>query len=275
MKVCVFGASGYVGASVFQLAKEIPEAEVTGTYLEEPALFDDLYKLDVNQPESFSDFYKEVDPDVVIWSVMDGPNEHELTDQGLLHLITHLTPQTKLIYISSDFVFTEGKGPYSEADPMSKLPDDHLFSSYANAKIKAERFITNELSNYVILRAGPIYGENKIGKLDERTDKLSCYLRSGKPVAYRDDLIRTFVHVNDLAKVIQEQIESDVTGIYHTGESESRSFYEFMRMTAEQFGYNKQLVEKGSEREKVDQEVPKDTSLNTEKIRQITKLTFG
>lgn len=274
MKVCVFGANGYVGASVYQLANEISGAEVSGTYLEEPSLFDTLYKLDVNQPESFSEFYKETDPDVVVWSVMDGPNEHELTDQGLLHLITHLTPQTKLIYISSDFVFTEGKGPYDEEDPMSKLPDDHLYSNYANAKVKAERLITNELSNYVILRAGPIYGENRIGKLDERTDELAYHIRSGSSTAYRDDLIRTFVHVDDLTQIIAEMIANDVTGIYHTGELESRSFYTFMREMAEQFGYDKQLVEKESEQETVDQEIPKNTSLNTEKIRKFSKLNF-
>ncbi|WP_077329406.1 sugar nucleotide-binding protein [Virgibacillus siamensis] len=274
MKVCVFGANGYVGASLYQLAKEIPDAAVTGTYLEEPSLFDDLYKLDVNQPESFSEFYKETNPDVVVWSVMDGPNEHELTDQGLIHLITHLTPQTKLIYISSDFVFTEGKGPYSEEDPMSKLPDDHLYSTYANAKVKAERFITSQISNYVILRAGPIYGENKIGKLDERTDELAYHLSSGRPIAYRDDLIRTFVHVDDLAQIIKEQIQSDVTGVYHIGSGESSSFYGFMREMTERLGYNPQLVEKGSETEVVDKEVPKNTSLKTEKIKQITKLNF-
>lgn len=271
MKVCVFGANGYVGGSIYKMLKEMPDTNVTGTFLKEPTMFDDLYKLDVNQPESFSEFFKQTQPDIVVWSVMSGPNEHELTDQGLMHLITHLSPQTKLVYLSSDFVFSEGNGPYDEEDSLSKLPDDHLYSNYANAKVKAERFITKELSNYVILRAGPIYGENKIGKLDERTDELACHLHSGKTVAFRDDLTRTFVHVDDLADVILEFVQNDVTGVYHAGARESQSFYQFMRDKAEQLGYNKGLVEKESEKEIVDQEVPKNTSLNTEKITKIMK----
>lgn len=274
MKVCVFGASGYVGASVYQLLKESADVNVVGTYLEDPAMFDDLYKLDINQPESFAHFFKREQPDTVIWSVMSGPNEHELTVQGLMHLMTFLTPETKLVYMSTDFVFTKGKGPYSEADTMSKLPEDHLYSNYTNAKVKAEHFIKNELINYAILRAGPIYGENKIGRLDDHTDKLAYHLRSGKPIAFHDDLIRTFVHVDDLANVIIELAQNNVTGTYHVGSERSQSLYEFMRETAEQLGYNMNLVEKESEQETVDQEIPKNTSLNTEKIKQITKQNF-
>ncbi|APC49801.1 dTDP-4-dehydrorhamnose reductase [Virgibacillus halodenitrificans] len=274
MKVCVFGANGYVGSSVYKVLKDISGIEVSGTFLEEPSMFDDLVKLDVNEPESFSEYFKEEQPDVVVWSVMAGPNEHELTDQGLIHLITHLTPETKLIYLSSDFVYSAGNGPYKEEDPLSTLPEDHTFSNYTNAKVKAERLIDKELTNYAILRAGPIYGENAIGKLDERTDKLGYHLRAEKPIAFRDDLIRSFVHVADLADVIVEFVQNDLIGVYNTGPGKTQSFYEFMREEAEKMGYNADLVEKGSEEERVDEEIPKNTSLNTEKIKEKLKLNF-
>ncbi|WP_077358840.1 sugar nucleotide-binding protein [Virgibacillus halodenitrificans] len=274
MKVCVFGANGYVGSSVYKVLKDISGIEVSGTFLEDPSMFDDLVKLDVNEPESFSEYFKEEQPDVVVWSVMAGPNEHELTDQGLIHLITHLTPETKLIYLSSDFVYSAGNGPYKEEDPLSTLPEDHTFSNYTNAKVKAERLIDKELTNYAILRAGPIYGENEIGKLDERTDKLAYHLRADKPIAFRDDLIRSFVHVADLAAVIVEFVQNDLIGVYNTGPEKTQSFYEFMGEEAEKLGYDADLVEKGSEEERVDEEIPKNTSLNTEKIKEKLKLNF-
>lgn len=274
MKLCVFGASGYVGASVYQLLKNMPDTDVVGTYLEDPAMFNDLEKLDINKPESFSDFYKKEAPDIVVWSVMSGPNEQELTDQGLMHLLTHLTPQTKLVYISSDFVFSDGNGPYTEDDPITTLPDDHLYSNYTNAKVKAERLIDKELTNYTILRAGPIYGENQIGKLDEYTDQLTARLQIEKTTAFRDDLIRTFVHVADLAKVVVEMAQNDVTGIYHVGPAKQQSIYQFMQLMAEQLGYNPNFIEKGSEHEEADHEIPKNTSLITEKITEVTNQTF-
>ncbi|WP_404456014.1 sugar nucleotide-binding protein [Virgibacillus necropolis] len=274
MKICVFGASGYVGATVYEKLKHASEADVVGTYLKEPALFDDLYKLDVNEPESFSNFFKSEKPDVVVWAVMSGPNEHKLTDQGLMHLLTHLTPQTKLVYISSDFVFSHGDGPYSEEDPLSTLPDDHSFSNYANGKVKAERLIDNEFSNYVILRAGPIYGENAVGKLDDRTDRLSYHLRSTKPIDFRDDLTRSFVHIEDLTNVLEEMVFNNVTGVYHVGPEKKQSFYDFMKATARQMGYDETLVIKGSEEEEIDTEIPKDTSLITDKIKEVTNQRF-
>lgn len=274
MKVCVFGASGYLGASVYQLLKETAGTDVVGTYLKDPAVFDDLYKLDINQPESFSEFYKETQPDVVVWSVMSGPYEDNLIQEGLRHLITHVTPETKLVYVSSDFVFADGNGPYNEDDSMSKLPDDHKLSTYANAKVKAEHFITQDLTNYVILRAGPIYGENMVGKMDDRTDQLVYQLRLGHTVAYRDDLIRTFVHVGDMAKAITEFVQNARTGVYHAGPDRSMSFYEFMQQAAEQYGFHQELVEKGSEHEEADEEVPKNIALNTEGIKHVVKQDF-
>ncbi|MYL40956.1 sugar nucleotide-binding protein [Virgibacillus salexigens] len=271
MKVCVFGASGYVGSSVYKRLKEIPKVSVSGTYLDEPPLFDDLTRLDINEPESFSDFYKAEQPDVIVWSVMSGPQEQQLTEQGLMHLLTHITPETKLVYISSDYVYSAGKGPYSETDPVTTLPDEHKLSNYANGKVKAERFIANELTNYVIVRVGPVFGENQIGKMDERTDRLSYHLRAGKAIHFRDDLFRTFCHVEDLAEVIVEMVSNDIVGVFNAGSTEPKSFYEFMGLTAEQLGFDPGFVEKASEEEEVDQEIPKNTSLHTEKIKELMK----
>lgn len=267
MKICVFGASGYVGASVYKQLDENPDVDVVGTYLIEPPTMGHLYKLDINDPESFSEFYKQEKPDVVVWSVMSGEDEPELMDQGLMHLLTHITPDTKLVYMSSDFVFSAGNGPYEATDPITTLPEDHLFHNYTNAKVKAERLIDNELSNYVILRTGPIYGENKVGMLDEYTDKLAYHLRTGKEVAFRDDLIRTFISVEDLADIMVKMALNDKIGIYHVGEEEQISFYAFMQQTARRLGYDPKLVAKGSEKEVHDKEIPKNTSLVTMEIR--------
>lgn len=66
MKICVFGASGYVGASVYQLLKEQDGVDVSGTTLEDAPSFEELDILDINEPESFSDYFKRKDPDVAI-----------------------------------------------------------------------------------------------------------------------------------------------------------------------------------------------------------------
>ncbi|TMN22048.1 sugar nucleotide-binding protein [Lentibacillus cibarius] len=274
MKIIVFGASGYAGSAIYQLLKNDPQTEVIGTYLDDPGMFDDLYKLDVNEPESFSAFFKQIQPDAVVWSVMSGPYEDELINEGLLHLINHLSPETKLVYISTDFVFADGYGPYTEDSVITKLPDEHVLSTYANAKVKAERFIRNDLINCVILRAGPIYGKNSLGKRDERTNQLLTSLRQGETTAYRDDLIRTFVHVDDLAAAVKAFAMNELTGVYHAGPNQRASFYSFMRRMAESLGYDKELVQRAEKEELPDKEIPKNTALATEKIVKETNLHF-
>lgn len=269
MKVCVFGASGYVGASIYEKIKQRQELEVIGTYLEE-AVFSNLVRLDVNEAEDFSRFFKKERPDIVIWSVMSGPEEGRVSDQGLIHLITHLEPNTKLIYISSDFVFARGRGPYFEEDTPSLLPEDHPLSNYANAKVKAEKFIQNELTNYLILRCGPIYGKNVLGKKDTHTMQLDTYVQRGESVAFRDDLIRTFVHVEDIADVVDELLGTKLTGILHVGPEKEESFFDFMQKRARHYGLDPKLITRADP--KVQQvNSPKNIALVTDRISRVVR----
>jgi|GEM_PF-3066092 len=267
MKVCVFGASGYVGSSIYEAFKNNDKAQAIGVDLDEVSQ-ENFIQLDVNDPESFSQFYKEVQPDIVVWAMMAGADEHRLSDEGLLHLISHMEPCTKLIYLSSDYVFAKGKGPYAEDDMLQLMADDHGMSGYANAKIKAERFIERELTNFCILRTGPIYGKNASGKLDLHMQRLEEAAESGDSVSARDDLIRTFVHIDDFCKIVVEMAMGNRTGIYHVGPGKHQSFYEFMKEQANLAGYDETVVRK--EERKVEMNLPKNTALLTDRLRMIT-----
>lgn len=267
MKACVFGSGGYVGASIYEALRSSGKMQVIGVDMNEKTE-EGKVRLDVNDPESFSTFYKEVQPNVIVWALMAGPDEQKLSDEGLLHLLSHMTPGTKLIYLSSDYVFARGKGPYSEGDQLQLMADDHGMSRYANAKIKAERFIANELTNFVILRNGPVYGENALGVKDAYTEKLQQVIESGEPEPFRDDLVRTFVHIEDLAKIVAEMASNDRTGIYHVGPGKQQSFYEFMKDQAEAAGADPELIKK--EERKLEMNLPQNTALLTDRLRMIT-----
>lgn len=267
MKAVVFGSGGYVGASIYEALRNESKLQVLGVDLNEETK-ENTVQLDVNDPENFSQVYKEIQPDVIIWALMAGAEEHRLSDEGLLHLISHMTPSTKLVYLSSDYVFAKGKGPYSETDVLQLMADDHGMSTYANAKIKAERFIEKELSNFVILRSGPVYGKNARGKLDAHSEKLEETVARGVPAKFRDDLIRTFVHIEDLSKIVAEMALNDRTGIYHVGPGKQESFYGFMKNQAGLAGYDTELVKK--EERKLEMKLPQNTALLTERLRMIT-----
>ncbi|WLV24259.1 sugar nucleotide-binding protein [Aciduricibacillus chroicocephali] len=267
MKAVVFGSGGYVGASIYEALRKEEKLQVIGVDLNEETK-ENMVKLDVNDPENFSQVYKEIQPNVIIWALMAGAEEQRLSDEGLLHLISHMTPSTKLVYLSSDYVFARGRGPYSETDVLQTMADDHGMSKYANAKIKSERFIEKELTNFVILRSGPVYGKNARDKLDAHTENLEQTVAQGMPAHYRDDLIRTFVHIEDLSKIVAEMALNDRTGVYHVGPAKQESFYEFMRKQAKQAGYDEALVKK--EERKLQMNLPQNTALLTDRLRMIT-----
>lgn len=269
MKVCVFGASGYIGSTIFTKLKTQSGLNLVGTTLDKTT-FQDIKQVDVNDPEAFSSFYKVEKPDVVIWSLMAGSTESNLSNQGLIHLMTHLEPSTKLIYISSDYVFSQGNGPYLEEDSFSVLPEDHALSNYANAKVKAEKFIQHELSNYLILRAGPVYGKNGLGRQDAQTRELVDALKNNRVIFGREDIIRTFVNVNDLATVIAELLTTTVSGVLHVGPEKSESYYEFMKARAIEYGYDPSLV-KIDVSKSTQINTPKNMALNTDKFRNVSR----
>lgn len=272
MKICVFGGSGYVGASIYKRLQNEWGNSVVGTYRREPA-FLDMVQLDLNEPEKFSQFFKEEQPDIVIWAAMAGPKEYKLSDQGLIHLMTHLTPCTKLIYLSSDFVFSTGKGPYEEIDRLCLMPEGKIYSNYANAKVKAEKLIQQELTNYIILRTGPVFGLNAVGERDQHTKFLLDNLKANNPVQYRDDLIRTFIHIDDLSEVTSELARTNITGVYHVGREEPQSFYQFMKEQAEANDFNPELVELDTKRATMKNQ-PENLALITNQIKRVSRVVY-
>ncbi|WP_077623518.1 sugar nucleotide-binding protein [Sediminibacillus massiliensis] len=274
MKICVFGADGYLGSAIYKILKEKGNFHVSGTYYQEPVHgLEDLEELDINQPEAFSTYYKNHEPDVVIWSLMNTEEEDVLVNEGLTHLITHLSPETKLIYLSSDFVFSAGEGPYSEEDQPKQLSEDNPRSVYVNGKIKAEKIIQKEIGNYLILRMGPLYGENLLGINDERSSKLEESLSAGENVFKSDLLIRSFAHVQDIAKAVVELVPQDLSGIFHMGPDQHASYHSFYRKRAQELSLDPGMV-KEQPPEETDPSLPINTSLETKKLNGVLDASF-
>ncbi|SDK16768.1 sugar nucleotide-binding protein [Sediminibacillus albus] len=273
MRISVFGADGYLGTSIYHLLKQEESNKVSGTCFREPRETEGMEHVDINQPEAFSLFYKKHQPDIVIWALMDMENEELLVAQGLTHVITHLTTQTKFIYLSSHDIFSEGEGPYNEDDHPKKLPEDNPKAAYTNAKIKAERIIQKQLNDYIILRTGPLYGKNRAGELDKRSLLLEESLAKGEPIEKSDDLIRTFTHIDDITTAIAELTKANLTGIFHAGPQQHVSYQSFYRKRAMELGYDPGMV-KAQPEKALPSDIPMDTSLDSTQLSGLINTTF-
>ncbi len=167
----------------------------------------------------------------------------------------------KLVFVSTDYVFSGEKGDYSEDDPAS--PINH----YGRTKLEAERTISSSCSAHLIIRPGLIYspyrsGGNFVLKLREIMEGQGEFFGA-------TDWYCTPFYAPHLAACILDLAGRGATGIYHCAHEGKISRYKFALELVPILGYRSENVHT-IERKDIPLKAPRprDTSLNTEKISQ-------
>lgn len=272
MKILVLGASGFLGGKVYHRLQENPRFQVKGTYLRICNNIG-LRQLNIKNGNDVDLLFGEHRPDAVVWCLLDQKDEKALSEVGLHNVIRNIAKTTRFIYISTDAVFIEGKGNYSEDVPVKLWSSCSPLAGYVNGKIQGEEIVRGH-QNHVIIRTGPLYGQDIHGKWDKRTSRLIALLSNNQAVYRSSNLLRTFTCVDDLAELILEVIENDYTGFVHAGPENIESYYSFNRKMAEKLGLNFNLLFEDLVSSEDTQLIPLDTSMNTTMCRTRFKTRF-
>lgn len=140
-----------------------------------------------------------------------------------------------LIHISTDAVFDGRGGNFAETDEVNPL------SVYARSKWEGEQVVANAHPDAAIVRTN-FYGWNLQSK-QSLAEMFLHHLENGERCRGFTDVFVTTILVNDLAQLILEMIDQDLTGIYHVGGGECASKYDFGLRLAETFGLEGALIE--------------------------------
>lgn len=274
MKILVLGASGYLGESVFRRLYDQKKYDVLGTY-NRSSRKDDLVQLSIYNENQTRKLIKEFNPDIIIWCIKDNGNEEVVSNKGLNNLLDLISPNKRLIYVSTDGFF-EGKGNYSEDVDMIYYASEDSIGRYVNNKINGENLIIKNHKNYAILRIGPIYGKNINGNWDKRINDLMIHLSANKVISRTSNLYKTFIHVEDLVSLIVEIIEHDYIGVLHVGPEDKESYYSFNKKMAKQLKLDDSLISEDrlTVEEANKKGIPLDTSMNTSKCRNLFNTHF-
>lgn len=269
MRVLVIGI-GLLGSKILKIKKD---HELHGTFhTNPPNMKGELYRLDITQKNSVLDLVSKISPDVSIltsaFTNVDGCEKERET----AYKVNVAGPEnvamacertgSKLIHISTDYVFDGKKGLYTERDSPNPI------SYYGKTKLLGEEKVKEVLEDYVIARTSVIYGmENKnfaTWIIDE--------LRNGNKIRIVTDQYVSPTLNTDLAEQLYALIERDAKGLYHTAGGERISRYDFAVKLAEVFGLNKSLIIpiKTDELNWVAKR-PKDSSLDVGRINGIKK----
>ena len=157
--------------------------------------------------------------------------------QNLVDAIEQHKLNSKLIHISTDFIFDGKRGGYVETDTPNPV------NYYGASKLEGETVIKNSSIDYAILRTMLLYGvvpdKSKSNIVLWLYDKLS----NGESVKLVNDQIRNPTLAEDLAQACWLVIEHDATGIFHTAGKECMSIYEMGVKIAEFFDFDKNLIQ--------------------------------
>lgn len=268
--ILVTGASGLLGASVVSQAQGRGR-EVIGLYHRHPIHLEGvkLLRVDIADRAETCRIFGELRPSIVVHCAAatdvdqceDLPDEAYRLNVTAAATIAEITARSgvRLLYVSTDSVFDGERGNYSETDTPAPL------NVYATTKLQGEREIARLNPEATIARVS-LYGWNAQNK-DSLAEWVLRRLILGKPMPGFSDVFFCPALANDVAEVLLELIDQNLSGIYHVVGSECISKYEFARRVAAKFAFDPgQVFATRMADAKLKALRPRNTSLNTAKV---------
>ena len=142
---------------------------------------------------------------------------------------------TKIVHLSSDYVFDGKSGPYSEADLSQPL------GYYGKSKLASENILIAMEVEHATVRTMVLYGS----ALNVRPNFMTWLvekLKKGEPVKIVTDQFGSPTLADDLAHAIIRIIEQQKWDLFHISGSEIIDRYNCALKIAEVFKLNKNLI---------------------------------
>jgi dTDP-4-dehydrorhamnose reductase len=280
VKLLVIGGGGLLGTRLVEQAKD--SYEVYATYVtRKPSLEEkNILQLDKRKLDEVHSVMRKVEPDVVIdtgalhnvdYCETNRAEARAVNVDGTRNIALAANEQgSRVIYISTDFVFDGNKGGYLEEDKPNPI------NYYGVTKFEAEKVVSQTCESYAVARPSVIYGTIKNAELESSSGKpvnfaiwLIQKLRRKEAVKIVTDQYASPTLADASANAILTLARSDLKGVYHASGATRLSRYEFALKIAEAFGFDGNLIGPITSNE-LQQKAkrPPDSSLNVDKIRR-------
>jgi dTDP-4-dehydrorhamnose reductase len=285
-KLMIIGSSGLVGSKVAGLSAKHGFQSYNTMYRRTTSL-PRVKQLDITDRDATLKLVKEIRPNVIVNTAaitnVDYCETHrgearKVNVEGVRNLAEAASENdTRLIQISTDYVFDGTVGHYTEDDTPGPL------GYYGQTKLSSEE-IVSKLSNYGIARPSVIYGWNPPETSGTASDSVKPMnfamfvvdkLTKNEVVRAVRDQYSSPTFADNLAEALLRLAKHPRSGIFHTAGRSCLSRYEFAVKLAALFGYSTGLVQPVFSSEFKQLAVrPKNTCLRVEKAEKILGTTF-
>lgn len=261
--------SGLLGSEVVNVLRQ-EYGDVAGTYNSRPK--EGTVHLDVTDRDETLQTMDRLRPDVIVHTAamtnVDYCEEHReeamaANAYGTKNIVDAAgRAGSKVVYISTDYVFDGTRGMYREDDAVNPI------SVYAYTKLLGEYYV-KDLPGHIIVRTSVVYGNARQNFASWVKDSL----QSGTAVKIFTDQYVSPTLAMDCAEAIAALIKHGASGTYHTAGGERISRYEFARKIALFYGLDESLIEPiTSDRLRQKARRPSDSSLDVSKISAYHKM---
>ncbi|MDD1773982.1 MAG: dTDP-4-dehydrorhamnose reductase [Methanobacterium sp.] len=237
-RLFITGGSGLLGSKFIRFSDKY---EVITTYNSNPR--DNAIKLDITNDEQVINKIESLSPDVVVHSAaltnVDYCEDHQeeaykINAQGTLNMAKACQKvDSKLIYVSTDFVFDGREGLYSEDHQTNPL------SYYGLSKLKGEEFVKDSGVNYAIARVSVLYGWHT--NFNYVTWVIN-ELKAGNQINIVTDEYNSPTYADNAAEALLKIFTKDKKGIYHIAGNERINRFDFARNIAQVFELDPTLI---------------------------------
>ncbi|MFI6816607.1 SDR family oxidoreductase [Nonomuraea sp. NPDC050328] len=213
----VTGASGFVGG-VTAAAAAAAGFAVHGTRLSGSGHWE---RLDLTRDDATLALVTRLAPDVIVHTAARYGDDGVIVQGSAAVAAAASRTGARLVHVSTDAVFGGDRAPYDEsASPAPITP-------YGRAKAAAEEAVTRLCPDAVIVRISLVIGDGGASPHERLVhDGIPCF----------EDVLRTPVHVTDLAAALVELAGSGLTGVVHLAGADDMSRLELGRLIAARDG---------------------------------------
>lgn len=232
-------------------------------------------RCDLTDEVAVQTLVKEVKPDVVVHCAAltdvdyceQHPKQAKLHNQKVVRYLADACPQNcQLIYISTDQVYPDTKGPHkeSEASPIN---------TYGKTKLAGE----NEALQHplgVALRAN-MFGHSMRTKKQSLSDFYINSFKAGKQITLFNDIYFSPLSLTTLSNIIHMACKKQLTGVYNVGSREGKTKAAFAKLIAEHLELSTANA-KSSPSTKLTDRAPraKDLTMDVSQIEHALNLTM-
>ncbi len=141
----------------------------------------------------------------------------------------------KIIQISTDYVFDGKDGPYKENDDVCPI------SVYGETKLAAERILLDNDQNNLIIRGNVLYDYTPFTNASF-LNWVILSLKNNKEIKVVNDQINNPTWTTSMADIINLCILKELKGIYHWGDADFLSRFDFAVKIAKKYSLKLDLI---------------------------------